>query len=629
MRLASVILLFLLTGSEANKPQERSRKTAVSTGNSSIKLKPQYDLEHRSLPGRCTISVRQSDGTRRTRLKALRGERLIVDVRFQTTASGYFYNLFFDSWIPFPGHLTIFDSDGRYLYALPAWCHLSSSRSPVKDDWHFISNGYVGTFRQIVAGRLPCGDSGGESNDLPPGKYYIQMIYRERFVLPKGSHPASVQKAFDELFRSNVIELEVLEGQEKVKRADEDSVDRSCSCGPEDFAAPDRLRVEKKRQYDLEKGPLRGRCTLLFRHNKFRGYNLVTAPRGQKLDIDIRFEPTADGDFYNPLFNDQIPLPGHLTIFHRERGEYLGILTDWCNLRPSREPRESDWHRLSDGYVGTTRSIVAGHIPCGHFLGQPHDLPPGRYLIQMVFRDRFVLPRTSDPAKVREASAELFRSNSIELVLVEDRETLPSDTKSKMTLELKYDLSAGSTAGRCVLSFQRDEHTGCKRLEATRGEEVVLDIRFKPRGPEEFYNPFFDPSFPLPGCVAVFNWEGQYLGDLIPPSKLDVARPLAENAWSSVGSNYVGTTRRLKAGHLPFTQDTGKPSSLPSGTYYIQVIVYKRFVLPRKRTIADLLEATQEVCRSNIVELRIVDDEEKGMSQETAVPGKAGETRAR
>ena len=33
------------------------------------------------------------------------------------------------------------------------------------------------------------------------------------------------------------------------------------------------------------------------------------------------------------------------------------------------------------------------------------------------------------------------------------REAAPSDAKPKIELELKYDLSAGSTGGRCFLSF--------------------------------------------------------------------------------------------------------------------------------------------------------------------------------
>ena len=422
MKLVALILSCLLTGGEFDHPQEASgREATVSGTKSAIRLKPQYDLEHGALRGRCTISVKRDDGPHCTHLRAMRGEKLTVDIRFQTTAGGYFYNPFSCRLIPSPGHLTIFDSEGRYLDVLSAWCNVISARSPNEGDWCFISNGHVGTGCRVVAGRLPCADFRGKSNDLSPGKYYIQMIYRERFVLPKGSRPALVEKASGELFRSNIIELEVVEGKEKAKEAHKDVVDRSCSCGPEDSVDPDRLRVEMRGQYDLKKGPLRGRCTLLFRRDQFGGYNLTMVPRGTKLDIDIRFQPTADGDFYNPFFNDQIPLPGHLTIF-RSDGEYLGLLTEWCKPSPSREPQESDWHRLSDGYVGTTRSIIAGHIPCGHFLGKPYDLPPGQYIIQMIFRDRFVLPRTSDPAEVRAASGELFRSDYLELIIVEDEE---------------------------------------------------------------------------------------------------------------------------------------------------------------------------------------------------------------
>ena len=199
-----------------------------------------------------------------------------------------------------------------------------------------------------------------------------------------------------------------------------------------------------------------------------------------------------------------------------------------------------------------------------------------------------------------------------------------SDAKPKIELELKYDLSAGSTGGRCVLSFRRDEYTSCGRVQANRGEEVILDIRFKPRSPELFYNPFFDPSIPLPGCLAIFDSEGQYLGNSVPPCCPDAARSPADRDWFFVGGGYVGTTRRLTAGRLPSAIGATKSSSLPSGTYYFQVILYKRFILFRNRPIAELLKATQEVCRSNIVELRIVDDQETGMPHEKTAPNSGG-----
>ena len=90
------------------------------------------------------------------------------------------------------------------------------------NDWCFIpSISFVGTALRLRAGSVPGTPFDVRSNRLPPGEYYLQMIYYRAFVSarpdrlrsnpPKGEKEIlrEFRKNFnrDELFRSNAIKI--------------------------------------------------------------------------------------------------------------------------------------------------------------------------------------------------------------------------------------------------------------------------------------------------------------------------------------------------------------------------------------------------------------------------------------
>jgi hypothetical protein len=148
------------------------------------------------------------------------GEPFSVDIRFLNSgADEEFYNPFLGGRTPLPGRLVIFSSDHKYLGDLIEEGEFGRTLRP--EDWTFVpSLCYVGCVERLMAGYVPATSTGG-SRALPPGEYYVQMIYFKAFL---AENPAKLErkpledeekvfrqfeKNFDraELFRSNVVKL--------------------------------------------------------------------------------------------------------------------------------------------------------------------------------------------------------------------------------------------------------------------------------------------------------------------------------------------------------------------------------------------------------------------------------------
>ena len=171
------------------------------------------DLDSGSCRGSTTISVDKES--------VPLGEPLSIDIRFLNRGAGdEFYNPFLGGQVPLPARLAIFSSDYKYLGDLIEREDVPRGRLSA-EDWTFIpSLRYVGCAERLTAGYVPT-TTEGVSRSLPPGEYYVQMIYVKAFL---AKNPGKLEhrpledeakalrqfeKDFDhaELFRSNVVKV--------------------------------------------------------------------------------------------------------------------------------------------------------------------------------------------------------------------------------------------------------------------------------------------------------------------------------------------------------------------------------------------------------------------------------------
>jgi len=148
-----------------------------------------------------------------------------VDIRFLNSGGGEeFYNPFLGVQTPLPARLAIFSSDHKYLGDLIERDEASRKMLSV-EDWTFLpSLCYVGCVQRLTAGYIPA-TAESASRTLPPGEYYVQVIYLKGFL---AKNPARLErrpleddeklllrfeKEFDraELFRSNVVKVRFTE----------------------------------------------------------------------------------------------------------------------------------------------------------------------------------------------------------------------------------------------------------------------------------------------------------------------------------------------------------------------------------------------------------------------------------
>jgi hypothetical protein len=152
------------------------------------------------------------------------GQRVEADIQFFNSGSGnYYYNPFFNSLIPLPAQLAIYDHDKKYLCDLIAF--VAGSRASVSSrDWTFIPTScYVGTKLNFSISSLWIRSKLHGGPDCPPGDYYVQVIFYKSFT---AMNPAVIQSTpmqdeqywvqefcanFDrsELFRSNPVKITI------------------------------------------------------------------------------------------------------------------------------------------------------------------------------------------------------------------------------------------------------------------------------------------------------------------------------------------------------------------------------------------------------------------------------------
>lgn len=191
---------------------EQPDSPSASAGRGSqnkIELRTESKLESGSFKGNAKIS------TTTNRIKS--GESMVSEYQFNNLGSERFYNPFFQGLIPNPAMLALFDSKGKCVGDL--LCRDKGSwRRAKSDDWVFIPGGsFVGTKLGWKAGTIRCPQPGNDRN-VPSGIYRVQLIFLNRFTYGKSSLEKPTPEPDwinDELFRSNVLEFEILDSEGK------------------------------------------------------------------------------------------------------------------------------------------------------------------------------------------------------------------------------------------------------------------------------------------------------------------------------------------------------------------------------------------------------------------------------
>lgn len=143
-----------------------------------------------------------------------------------------------------------------------------------------------------------------------------------------------------------------------------------------------------------------------------------------------------------------------------------------------------------------------------------------------------------------------------------------------------------------------------------KGERYYIDYKFtNTGGGYSIYNWQFMEGIGLPGQLAIYDADKNYIGDL--SAVFFVSRGRAQlTDWIYLrGGSYVGKSLGFR---VPMTKHM-LGESLPSGTYYLQLIIYKVFVSERpylnEEVVQDLRQNfdRSELCRSNVIKVVIVD----------------------
>jgi hypothetical protein len=180
-----------------------------------ITLQPQRELAEDSRNGRATI-VLGSD-------KVTVGDAFTLDVRYDSRRLCTVYNPFFHPLVEPPAALAIFDQEKQYLGDLTLR-DAGSYRPPSFLEWVQVGErAYAGCTLKFVAGHVPNSPFNRAETRLPPGKYYLQMIYRHWFATSPPARAANGTQIDPDalmhwrrsgvkldLFRSNIVEIELL-----------------------------------------------------------------------------------------------------------------------------------------------------------------------------------------------------------------------------------------------------------------------------------------------------------------------------------------------------------------------------------------------------------------------------------
>ena len=169
----------------------------------------------------------------------------------------------------------------------------------------------------------------------------------------------------------------------------------------------------------------------------------------------------------------------------------------------------------------------------------------------------------------------------------------------------KRDFAVGSDKGE--VSIKLDDPI----LE--RGESYSVEYTFHVTNSSyDVYNWQFISLIPLPGQLAIYDANKKYIGDLIAFTQ-GSRRGVSDDDWIFLyGGTRVGRVLGFRAGSVPMTAYNSEGNWLPTGEYYIQLILYKAFLSPNPyRLLGEKIDFYKtfdraELCRSNVLKVQLV-----------------------
>lgn len=147
-----------------------------------------------------------------------------------------------------------------------------------------------------------------------------------------------------------------------------------------------------------------------------------------------------------------------------------------------------------------------------------------------------------------------------------------------------------------------------------RGERYAVDYSFRnTNGSYWVYNCFFNRLVPLPGELAIYDSNKEYIGDLI-RFEGGSRKGVSDADWLFLyGGSHVGTGIGFRAGYVPLTKFGSMGSLLPPGRYYIQLILYKAFLSTNPSHLVgdkpDFYKTfdRSEAIRSNVIQIEMIE----------------------
>ncbi|MDR3561407.1 MAG: hypothetical protein P4N59_08210 [Negativicutes bacterium] len=199
----------LLAGVCAAQPTNTTA-IQVSLGTNTFPFAEKHDLDFGKIQGHVTLTANNFS------IKA--GESISMDLRLVNTGmSRDFFNPYFNPYTLPPAQIALYDGNHNYLGDLMSWINISY-RGISWDDWTFVPGGgsYIG-FTMTVKPNYA-------RQPLPPGDYYLQLIYYKAFIAldPRWRDTAPAVEAkqvwlrdfeahydHSELFRSNPVKITI------------------------------------------------------------------------------------------------------------------------------------------------------------------------------------------------------------------------------------------------------------------------------------------------------------------------------------------------------------------------------------------------------------------------------------
>jgi hypothetical protein len=163
---------------------------------------------------------------------------------------------------------------------------------------------------------------------------------------------------------------------------------------------------------------------------------------------------------------------------------------------------------------------------------------------------------------------------------------------------------SGNDRGRAELRLET--------VKLRRGEHYTAEYTFYSANCSYWvYDPFFYPRIYLPGQLAIYDVDRNYVGEMR-YRNFPGTRPSANDFVYLLAGSHIGTKIGFVAGNLSDPEFCHLNNHLPAGKYYIQLILYRAFLTSPEYLKDERIDFYKKfgrsvLCRSNAVEIELID----------------------